>query len=113
MSRSTKLIITGGITTPLLAFLHFAASQAAEPFYGPPNLGDMIFFIAGGAILILAAAALAVWCVARTIRRDSSLLVLLVIIPLVLGVTFSWSAMLEYSGDLLGSYNSLVEAAAR
>ncbi len=110
MTRGTKLILAGTGITVVVSFLHYAWSQDAEPFYGPPVVADMILFVTGGCLLIMAAVGLAGWAVYRAAARRSHWSILLVLAPLVLGMSFSYSAIAEYSGDVLTKHQQMRQA---
>ena len=97
--RTVGMFIVGCFAAVFPAYLHVALASGAEPFYGPPTLAEMIFWVSLPAIYLLGVAAVITTCIIFVVRVRSNWPLLISALPLLVGCSMVIESMAEYSGD--------------
>lgn len=103
--RTIGIFIGVCFVAVLPAYLHVNLASGAEPFYGPPTLADMIFWVSLPAVYLSSVAAVITTCIIFVVRSKFNWPLLLSALPLLLGVSMVVESMAEYAGDQYRQFN--------
>ena len=103
--QSVGATLAGCTLSVVPAYLHVSLASAEEPFYGPPILSDMIFWVALPCIYLISSSLVILGCVVLAFMARFNWVLMLGVLPLLLGGSMVIESMAEYSGDQYRQFN--------